>query len=48
MFVDGRDNGGLAFVLLGVDTTIADGCGMFKTFSQFQGSGMSPELQQYF
>lgn len=48
MFVDGRDSGGLAFVLLRVDTTIGDGFGMFKTFSQFQASGMSRELQQYF
>lgn len=48
MFEDGGDNGGLVFVLLRVDTTIADGYGMFKTFSQFLGSRMSRELQQYF
>ena len=48
MFVDGGGNDGLVFVVLRVDTTIADGYGMFKTFSQFQASGMSPELQQYF
>ena len=33
----------VGFVLLGVDVTLDDGCGM-RTFALFQGSEMSPAL----
>ena len=38
----------VGFVLLGVDTTLGDGCEMDVKLTQFHGSEMSPGLFQDF